>query len=286
MREKLAKTRPDLLITRLAARQHGVVSTAQLLAAGFTHDSIRRRVDAGWLHRIHRGVYAVGHRNLTHQGWWMAAVLACGEGAVLSHRSAAMHWGLLGARKRRVDVTVPSTSGRSLRKNIQVHRSTGLTPKAATIRKGIPTTTPARTILDLRRVVDRPTLEGAVAQAEILHLPIGNVPGLHHEPTRSELERRFLRLCRRHGLPKPEVNVRIGPYEVDFLWREHKLIVETDGYRTHGGKVASHHDKARDARLRMMGLSVQRFGYLHVMEDPRFVADTVRSLLGGSRAPS
>jgi very-short-patch-repair endonuclease len=286
MREKSAKTTPDAWIARLAARQHGVISVGQLIAAGLTYEAIRRRVRTGHLHRIFRGVYAVGHRNLTHQGWWMAAVLACGEGAVLSHRSAAMHWGLLNATKGIVEITVPTAGGRCQRMGIRVHRSTSLTPKAATLRQGIPTTTPARTILDLRRGVDRPTLQAAIAQAEILHLPIGNMAGFVHEPTRSELERQFLRLCTRHGLPKPEVNVRVGPYEVDFLWRAHKLIVETDGYATHGGRSAFHSDKARDARLRVMGYSVQRFSYEHVVREPGFVADTVRSLLGGSRPPS
>jgi very-short-patch-repair endonuclease len=263
-----------------------VVSIAQLIAAGFTHDAIRRRVEAGWLHRIHRGVYAVGHKNLSFQGWWMAAVLACGEGAVLSHLSAAMHWGLLEARGGPVDVAVPTTSGRERRTGIRVHRSTSLTAKAATIRQGIPTTTPARTILDLRRLVDRATLEAAIAQAEIDHLPIDNLPGLLHEPTRSELERRFLRLCKKHGLPKPEVNVRIGPYEVDFLWRDHRVVVETDGYATHGGRSAFNGDRTRDARLRMMGYSVQRFAYQHVTHEAAFVAGTVRALLGAGRASS
>jgi predicted transcriptional regulator of viral defense system len=103
-----AKTSPDIWIARLAARQHGVISVGQLIAAGLTYEAIRRRVRAGRLHRVFRGVYAVGHRSLTFQGWWMAAVLACGEGAVLSHLSAAMHWGLLKARRGPIDVTVPT----------------------------------------------------------------------------------------------------------------------------------------------------------------------------------
>src|SRR4051794_21995068 len=286
MGTKPANSAADLLVARIAGRQHGVISVAQLLAAGLSHRAIQVRIRAGRLHRVHRGVYAVGHKNLTFQGWWMAAVLACGEGAVLSHLSAAMHWGLLKTRRAPVDVTVPTTGGRQRRKGIRVHRSTRLTPRAVTIRRGIPTTTPARTILDLRRVVDRATLEAAIARAEIEHLHIEDLPGLLHEPTRSELERRFLRLCKRHGLSKPEVNVRIGPYEVDFLWREHMVIVETDGYATHGGRSAFNGDRTRDARLRMMGYSVQRFGYQHVMHEAAFVAGAVRALLGGSRPPS
>jgi hypothetical protein len=286
MREKLAKGTPDVWIARLAARQHGVVSVPQLLASGLTYEGVRRRMRMGRLHGIHRGVYAVGHRNLSHHGWWMAAVLACGEGAVLSHRSAAMNWGLLKAKRGSVDVTVPGTGGRSRRKGIRVHRSTSLTPKTATIRRGIPTTKPERTILDLRRVLDRAELQAVIGQAEADHLPIGKLPGFLHEPTRSELERRFLRLCKRFGIPNPEVNVRVGPYEVDFLWRDARVIVETDGYETHSGRSSFHADKARDARLRILGYSVQRFSYRHVVDEPRFVADTVRALLPAGRGSS
>ena len=197
-----------------------------------------------------------------------------------------MHWGLLTPTAGPVDVTVTGTGGRKRRQGIRVHRSTSLTAKAATIRQRIPTATPARTILDLRRVADRPTLERAIAQAEVLRLPIGNLPGLLHEPTRSELERRFVRLCGRHGPPKPEVNVRVGPYEVDFLWRDRKVIVETDGFATHGGRLAFERDKGRDGKLRMMGYSVQRFAYRHIVEQGGFVADVVQALLGAGRPPS
>jgi very-short-patch-repair endonuclease len=197
-----------------------------------------------------------------------------------------MHWGLLTPRRSPVDVTVPGTGGRSRREGIRVHRSTSLKPNAATIRQGLPTTTAARTILDLRRVADRATLEAAVARAEMRHLPIPKLPRLLQEPTRSELERRFLRLCSRYVLPKPDVNVQVGPYEVDFLWRNRRLIVETDGFATHGGRVAFGRDKERDARLRTMGYSVQRFAYPHIVEQAGFVADVVRTLLDGSRPPS
>ena len=216
----------------------------------------------------------------------MVAVLACGEGAVLSHRSAAMLWGLLKPREGAVDVTVPGIGGRKRRQGIRVHRSTSLTPKAATIRQGIPTTTPARTILDLRRVADRRILEDAVGQAEIRRLPIGRLPGLLHEPTRSRLERRFLRLCKRHALAKPEVNFEIGPYEVDFLWPDRKLIVETDGWESHGTPSAFEADRARDAYLESLGYRVVRFTYRQVWHDGAVVAQRLRALLGVSRASS
>jgi very-short-patch-repair endonuclease len=277
MRKEGAK--PDRLVAQIAARQHGVVSFQQLISAGLDPSGIWRRVRAGRLHRAHRGVYAVGHKNLTHQGRWMAAVLACGERALLSHRSAAMHWGMLNPKEGSVDVTVPGTAGRKRRQGIRVHRSTSLTPKAATIRRGIPTTTPARTILDLRRVVDQETVERAIAQAEIDRLPIGSVTGVLQEPTRSTLERRFLRLCRRHGLPRPEVNVPIGAHEVDFLWRDCTLIAETDGWDTHRTRSAFEADRARDAHMKSLGYEVVRFTYRQVTDDPNRVATVLRRVL-------
>jgi very-short-patch-repair endonuclease len=286
MGTKGAKPRPDALAARIAGRQHGVISAAQLLAAGLSRRAIQVRLQTGRLHRVFRGVYAVGHGNLTHQGRSMAAVLACGDSALLSHRSAAMLWGLLKGKEGAVDVTVPGIGGRKRRQGIRVHRSTSLTPKAATIRQGIPTTTPARTILDLRRVADRRILEDAVGEAEIRRLPIGRLPGLLHEPTRSRLERRFLRLCKRHALAKPEVNFEIGPYEVDFLWPDRKLIVETDGWESHGTPSAFEADRARDAYLESLGYRVVRFTYRQVWHDGAVVAQRLRALLGVSRASS
>jgi very-short-patch-repair endonuclease len=129
-------------------------------------------------------------------------------------------------------------------------------------------------------------LQRVIAQAEVLRLPIGKVPGLLHEPTRSELERRFLWLCRRHGLPTPEVNVRLGPYRPDFLWRERHLIVETDGWETHGTRSAFEADRARDLQLKSMGYEVLRFTYRQVWHDGAHVAGALRPFLSRSRAPS
>jgi very-short-patch-repair endonuclease len=285
MGTKRAHAGADALVARIAARQHGVISVAQLLEAGLSHRAIQIRVRAGHLHRIHRGVYAVGHRNLSHQGWWMAAVLACGDGAVLSHRSAAMHWGIRTPVKSPVDVTVQSRAGRRRRRGIRIHRPASLTANEVTIRHGIPTTTPARTILDLRRVLNPNELQAAIANAEIKHLPIGKLPGFLHEPTRSELERRFLTLCRRYGLPKPAVNVKIGPYEVDFFWRDHRLAVETDGWETHRTRSAFEADRARDADLKSRGVDVLRFTYLQVWYEDGLVAKRLGALLDPCRTP-
>jgi very-short-patch-repair endonuclease len=272
---------PDQIIARIAARQHGVISYVQLLWAGLSPSGISRRVQAGRLHRIHRGVYAVGHRRVTVEGRWMAAVLACGAGAALSQRSAAELWGLLPPRRGIVDVTVPVRGGRKGQRGIRLHRSPSL-PSAITRRNGIAVTNPERTILDLRRVAASQEVEAAIAQAEVLRLPIGRHEGFLHEPTRSELERAFLRLCRRNGLPRPEVNVRLGRFRPDFLWRELALIVETDGWETHGTRSAFEADRARDAQLKMMGYAVVRFTYGQVVDEPAMVVRTLRTALAAA----
>ena len=268
----------DREIAKLATRQHGVVLLAQLVAAGVTQRAVARRVQSGRLHRIHRGVYAVGHPRLTKEGRWLAAVLACGEGAVLSHRSAAELWAMLPPRDGPVDVTVPGTAGRRKRRGIRLHRSLLLTRAAATRRNGIPATNPARTLTDLCRVTAPMEFRAAVRQAEALGWDIGegNTDGDH---TRSELEHHFLRLCRRHRLPKPEVNVRVGPFIVDFLWRDRRLVVETDGYRFHRTRSAFEADRARDVRLQVLGYTVVRFTHRRVVNEPSRVARTLRVLL-------
>jgi very-short-patch-repair endonuclease len=152
-------------------------------------------------------------------------------------------------------------------------------------------TTPARTLSDLRRVVATPGRRGlispkelrrAIRQANVLGLPVGEEE--RQERTRSELERDFLRLCRRHRLPAPEVNVRVGPHLVDFLWRERMLVVETDGYRYHSGRVAFEDDRARDLELRALGYEVVRLSSRQVVEEPGAIADTLRAVLKGGGA--
>jgi hypothetical protein len=165
-------------------------------------------------------VYAIGHPLLSKEGRWLAAVLAGGEGAVLSHRCAAALWEIRAVPSGPVEISAPATGGRAKRRNLVVHRSLTLTPGVVTERRGIPVTTPARTIEDLRRVLAPDQLRKAVSEAEGLRLDVGKQPGFEPDLTRSELERRFLRLCRRHRLPAPEVNVRVGPFEVDFVWRD------------------------------------------------------------------
>jgi very-short-patch-repair endonuclease len=289
---------PNQVVAAIAARQHGVITYAQLLRAGLGRGAIAWRVREGWLHRIHRGVYAVGRAALTAEGRWLAAVLACGDGAVLSHRSAAALWGLRPSRAGVVDVTVPGDVARG-RAGIAVHRPAP--PTEATVERGIPVTTPARTLLDLAGAVDVTGLRRAVERAEELRIfdlravdaVISAHPGrrgrgallaaVDHARdmrlTRSELERRFLRLCDDHALPRPLVNAQVEGLEVDFHWPDARLVVETDGREHHGTAMAFERDRERDERLVAAGWTVLRFTHRRLVRDPGGVARTVRAVL-------
>jgi very-short-patch-repair endonuclease len=271
---------PDAWVAETAGRQHGVVTTAQLTRAGLSAPAVSRRVAAGRLHRVHRGLYAVGHRGLSRQGTWMAAVLACGDGAVLSHRSAAELWELLPAAAGLIHVTVPAPGGgRSKRQGLRIHRSS-LPAGDRRVRSGIPVTTPARTIVDLGRSVPAATVRKAIREAEFRGLDLGDTDTDH---TRSDLERAFLRLCRGHGLPEPEVNVRVGGFTVDFLWRAERLAVETDGYRAHRGRQAFEDDRERELALGMLGIRLRRFSDHQVHAAQARVAAAVRAALQDDR---
>ena len=260
---------PDRLISEVAGRQHGVITTAQLREAGLSRDAVAKRARAGRLHRLHRGVYAVGHRALSPESHWMAAVLACGPGSALSHRSAAEHWMLLRRQSGLIQISVPCTSGRLQRRGIQLHRRTSLEPGDVIDRDEIPITTPARTIADLRGVIPEHEHRRAIRQAEVFGYRTGIEPAA---PTRSELEDLFLGSARRHRLPSPEVNVRVAGHEVDFLWRAPRVVAETDGYRYHRGSAAFEDDHDRDLDLRAAGFSVLRFTYRQVNAEPEKVA--------------
>jgi very-short-patch-repair endonuclease len=270
---------PDARVAAIAARQHGVVSIGQLRGAGLGDDVVSRRVTAGRLHRVHRGVYAVGHPALNFRGRCMAAVLAIGEGALLSHRSAAALWRMLPVAPGPIDVSLSSRGGRMQRRGIRIHRPASLSPDHGTHRYGIPITTPARTISDLRQVAPAPEHRRAVRQAEVLGLDIGDDPA--RDRTRSQLEHLFLRLCRRNHLPMPEVNVRVGTRVADFLWPDRQLIVETDGYRYHRGRAAFEDDRTRDLELRALGFEVLRLSHRQVVEEPQRVAAVLREALQG-----
>ncbi len=204
----------------------------------------------------------------------MAAVLACGAEAVLSHTSAAALWQLLPPRGF-AHVTVPG-NGRT-RRGIRVHRSLTLFPGEVTRRAGIPVTSPSRTLTDLRRLLPQAQFEQALRRAEYLRLPLD--PQLDRDHTRSELEARFLALCRRHRLGKPEVNVRVAAFTADFLWRQQRLIVELDGYRAHGARTAFEADRVRDVELKLLGYEVVRLTWRQLTSEPAQLAFALRELL-------
>jgi very-short-patch-repair endonuclease len=274
-----AATSPDLLIARLAATQHGVVTWAQCLWAGLSAEAISRRVRAGRLHRVFRGVYAVGHPKLSNEGRWMAAVLACGPAAVLSHHSAAELWRMLSPRRGPIDVLVAGRSGRRQRRGALLHRSTTLTQREITRRAAIPVTNPPRTLADLNRCASADELSRASRQAEFFGYRVELADPKPIALARNELERRFVRLCQRHHLPTPEVNAPLIGYEVDFLWPFAKLAVETDGYRAHSGRASFEYDHRRQARLVAAGYEVLRFTWLQVLEAPQEVMAALRARL-------
>jgi very-short-patch-repair endonuclease len=287
----------------LAARQHGVVSVEQLRGLGLAADWVKTRRRQGWLHRVHRGVYAVGALTLGTEGRWMAAVLACGAGAVLSHRSAGVLWRLLRAPAYgATEITVPTGAGRKRQSSLRIHRSVTLRPDEFTERDGIPVTTPARTLLDLATVLPLRSLERTVDEGERLRLfraedltaiaqrhrgdpgagPLKALLANHSigsTVTRSELEEHFLALCRARRLPQPKVNEPLLGYVVDFLWPPARLIVEVDGRATHGTTQAFQRDRDRDTSLTAHGYRTLRFTWWDVTRRPAVVADRVRRSL-------
>jgi very-short-patch-repair endonuclease len=276
----LLRTGGDLAVAAHAERQSGVVSTAQLHAAGLGRGAIQWRVQRGRLHPYHRGVYAVGHRRLTFRGRLWAAILACGgpEVAVISHRSAAAVWDLLPAPAGKIDVM---TLGRSeSTKALRVHRSRTILPLNDVVLQhpdGLPLTTPTRTLHDLARTLTPHKLERLTQRAEHLRLIPRATPEL--QITRSELEERMLALIADHGLPQPRTNTMVNGHEVDFHWPHARLIVETDGAATHLTAAAFEADRRRDVALLLAGYRVVRFTYRQVVEEPERVAAILRALL-------
>jgi very-short-patch-repair endonuclease len=290
--------RIDGEIARLATRQHGVVTRRQLEALGLTRSAVGRRAVGGRLHRVHRGVYAAGHPVLTRYGRWMAAVLAAGPGAALSHASAAALWEIRASSAMRTDVSVPRASGRAKRAHLRIHRTSALKSDEVTTHHGIPVTTPARTLLDLASSLPRRAVERALDQAEILELfdlrqltsvidahrgergagALAAALGDHHAGTtvtRSALEEAFLALCAAHALQRPQTNVRVCGLEVDFLFPAQRLVVEADSWRFHQTRRAFERDRQRDAILARAGYRTLRFTHRQMAQRPSEVAATI-----------
>jgi very-short-patch-repair endonuclease len=294
----------DAGVARLATRQHGVVASWQLHEIGIRASGIKRRVAAGRLHRIHRGVYAVGYRRLSPRGWWLAAVLACGPDAVLSHRAAIALWDLRPRVPGPVDVTVGRT--RHSRQGIRVHSVRTLDEADIATRDGIPVTSLHRTLLDYAEVARTQQLRLALEEAErralldgrALHALMARSPGRRgHRPlraalseisdppwTQSELERRLLALIRGCGIPEPHCNVVVAGHLVDFHWPAQRLVVEVDGYAFHRSRTAFERDRERDAALQLAGLRVLRVTHRRVSQPQPLIAQ-LRALLAGASGP-
>jgi very-short-patch-repair endonuclease len=281
------------------------------LSAGFSSDEVDGRIARGRLFRLWRGVSAVGRPSLTRRGWWSAAVLACGDGAVLSHRSAGFLWGILDGNTRnegevgrpsRIHVTVAAQRGHRLA-GIRVHRRSGRNESDLTLRDGIPTTSALLTLIDVATLLQPARLEAAVNAADKLELidperlrsgldryrNVAGVPALRrvldratYRLTDSELERRLLRLVRRAGLPQPLTQQHVNGHRVDFYWPELKLIVETDGLRYHRTATQQSRDRARDQAHVAAGFVVLRFTHAQVRYDPERVVSTFRAVLDQS----
>jgi very-short-patch-repair endonuclease len=281
-----------------------VVTTGQLLAHGLTRKGIAHRVAKGRLHPVHRGVYAVGRPQLTQHGHWMAAVLACGSDAALSHEHAAALLGIRHNASRPVDVTVGRGSGLR-RPDIAIHRRRDFRPGEIMHRRGIPVTTPVCTLVDLATRIGKGELEAAVNEADRLELvsteslrsalaEIPRRPGVAvlrrlldrqtFTLTDSELERRFLPLARRAGLSRPRTRAWLNGYRVDFHWPDLGLVVETDGLRYHRTPAQQLRDRRRDQAHAAAGLTPMRFTRAQVAFEPDYVVVTLAAVVERLRA--
>ena len=294
-----------------AAERHNLVTTEDLAACGIHGSAVQRRVRNGRLHRKYKGVFAVGSPRLTQEGNWLAAVLASGPEAVLSHVDAAVLWGI----HPRPGVVIHVTTARRSRegaKGIRLHRVRRLSPDDVTVRHGIPVTTVARTLVDLTDMFGRERLTRIIREAEfqgVLDLPmldqaIARANGRKrlstliaavraHRPgavVRSELEHAFLELCRTENIPAPETNVPMlvggRSRKLDCLWREQRVVVELDGRSAHDRPGAFEDDRARDAALTASGYRTLRYTWQRVTNDGARVAAEVKATLAQSSTPS
>lgn len=253
MRHKRDEPTPDQRVARLARRRHGVVTTGEMLALGLSRAGIQRRVRAQRLQRLFQSVFFVGAGPVSPEAWWMAGVLCAGPGAALCGESAAGLWRMLPILIRPVHVVVPPPRNRRSRPGLIVHRSITLLESDVTRRNRIPVTTPHRTVLDLpRHLRDRAVNQALVDSILTSH------PAARRPMTRSRAERSFLRFCKKHCIPEPDVNEEIAGRERDFSWPEHVLVVEMDGPH-HDHEPQRRLDRARDRELTRRGWRVLRY---------------------------
>jgi Transcriptional regulator, AbiEi antitoxin len=296
------KGRTHHAVAKLATDQHGVVSIRQLVDLGFSRANISSEVARGRLHRVHRGVYGVGHTNIPHLGQCLAAILCCGDGAVLSHRSAAWLWGL--TRRWGLPIEVTTKTPRRTRAGIRMHSALTLAPDDMESSEGIPVTAVPRTLLDFAAVdprflgraldnaerlglLDLPAIEMLLARSNGLRgvARLREAMGLYRLPglTRSGLERRFLGMVHDAGLSLPAMNLFIAGYEVDAYWPAERFAVELDTYDYHGGHSAFENDRMRQEDLKLAGIEMTRITGLRIEKGPKAVANRLRRLLDQRR---
>lgn len=287
----------------LAGRQHGMVARWQLLELGLSEQMIKTRLRRGGLHRFHRGVFAYGHRAITVESRWMAAVLAFGPEAVLSHRSAGQLWGLVPRSKIRPEVTRPRHAAG--RPHLVIHQASLPGDEVVRVR-GIPVTSVPRTMFDLAGMLKEREVERAWNEMEVREYTdrlsvsdlLGRYPGrkgsvllaglanrkaLPLGITRNDLEEAFLALIDRFGLPRPRMNVHVALrgkfYEIDCLWGEQRVAIELDGGGAHGSTRAFQKDRERDRILLAEGYRTARITWAQIQDTPAEVAADLHQIL-------
>lgn len=296
----------DGQLARLAADQEGVVALRQIRAAGLSARAAQDRAEAGRLHRLFPSVYAVGHLKVSSDGWRIAAVLACGEGAVLSRFSAAKTWGILNDDGRRFDVVAPGRSGGRVadQKLIDLRRTRRLSKDDVTVLRGIPITTVGRTLVDLAGGAGPRRVQRAVHEAEVMGLldveavlaTIERNPGRRGtrmlraalgvsapDPGNSKFATRFFSLCMDYGLPTPKLGVHVDGgdrlYEVDALFEAERVIVELDGRQVHGTARNFQTDRRRDSVLAARDYQTLRYTWHRLCNEPAAIANELRRIL-------
>jgi len=283
-------------IARIANRAHGIVTRVELLTAGVTPAEIKHRLARGALLREHRGVYRVGHRAPSIYATYMAAVRACGDGAVLSGRAAAHLLGLIKGAAPPPEVTAPR---RRRVEGICTRRSDRLGRRERTVWRGIPVTSPARTLVEIAADLPEDELARACHEAGVLHHTtpaqveailagrpksagagtLRRVMSGETKVTLSKLEARFLKLLRDAGLPLPQTNRPAGSHRVDCRWPEQRLTVELDSYRYHNSRHAWEQDRRREREARARGDEYRRYTHDDVFEDSRLMTAELLELL-------
>jgi Transcriptional regulator, AbiEi antitoxin len=295
---------PGKELARLAKRQHGVVSIRQLNHLGCSHYAVHRAVAAGRLHRLHQGVYAVGHTDLSLYGKCLGAVLGCGRGGLLSHWSAAWLLGLMPATSP-VPIHVTTPIPRRRRLGLLIHRSRTFTDEDRTLVEEIPVTSVARTALDLAARVRPPSVNRLLQRSEELaafdlpdfesvldrnrghrgRRPLRRALAIYEPPpfTRSGLERRFFELVLAHGLPRPATNFVEAGHELDVYWPQLRFAVELDVFETHGSRLSFEEDRLRQEDLKLAGVEMTRVTGPRLKREPRRVMERLERLLAQRR---